>query len=62
MSREGSELSSSCLIQHLLELDVSVVTWGFGCALNNKTFLSGFIPVTYKSLAVEWKYLQVLSP
>lgn len=62
MSREGSELSSSRLIQHLLELDVSVVAWGFGCVLNNKMFLSGFIPVTYTSLAVEWKDLQVLSP
>lgn len=51
----------SPLIQPLLELDVSVVTWGFGCFLN-KTFLSGCIPVTYKSLAVEWKDLQVLSP
>ena len=61
MSREGSELSSSHPIQPLLELHVSVVTWGFGCALNNKMFLSGFIPVTYKSLAVEWKDLQVLS-
>lgn len=62
MSREGSELSSSHLIQPLLELDVSVVTWGFGCALKNKMFLSGFIPVSHKSLAVDWKYLQVLSP
>lgn len=53
MSREGSELSISHLIQPLLELDVSGVTWGFGCALNNKMFLSGFIPITYKSLAVE---------
>lgn len=61
MSREGSELSVSPLIQPLLELDVSVVTWGFGCFLN-KTFLSGCIPVTYKSLAEEWKDLQVLSP
>lgn len=48
MSGEGSELSSSRLVQPLLELDVSVVTWGSGCALNNKMFLSGFIPVIDK--------------
>lgn len=59
MSREGPELSISPLIQPLLELDVSIVTQGFGCALN-KTFLSDCIPVTYKSLAVDWKDLQVL--
>ena len=46
MSREGSELSSVSLTEPLLELGVSVVTWGFGCALNNKMFMSGFIPVT----------------
>lgn len=61
MSREGPELSISPLIQPLLELDVSVVTGVFGCALN-KTFLSDGIPVTYKSLAVEWKDLQFLNP
>lgn len=61
VSGEGPELSISPLSQPLLELVVSVVTRGFGCALN-KTFLSDCIPITYKSLAVERKDLQVLSP
>lgn len=61
MSRKGPELSISPLSQHLLGLDVSIVTQSFGCALN-KIFLSDGIPVPYKSLAVEWRDLQVLSP
>lgn len=60
VNREGSELSSSHLMESLLELNVSIATWGFGCALNKKMFLSGFIPVAYKSLAARWKDLQVL--
>lgn len=61
VSREESELSNSHLMQPLLELNVSTVTWGFGCALSNVLFLSGFIPVAYKSLAVRWEDWQVLN-